>query len=219
MYIHTYIYIIFIYSIHIVPSNKMPLKTLIILRVYTPEKANSSPLKNDGWKAIFSFWVANFQVRAVNIVNFPGAAQFSTPTTSPFLTLERLPFPPPSPPKKDVFGVQECNDINQITCFFLRGEDVFWGESSYKKWPEIFQPSWMIVQRLLCGGGFKCVLFSPRILGKWSNLTNIFQMHWNNHLDCDFCSAVRSHHPKKHRTSKQVVKETIKPCNTYPPGN
>ena len=96
----------------------MPLKTLIILRVYTHEKANSSPLKNDGWKAIFSFWVANFQVRAVNIVNFPGAAQFSTPTTSPFMECSLSRVGPsvtyfldswkvafsPSPPKKTFLG-------------------------------------------------------------------------------------------------------------------
>ena len=30
------------------------------------------------------------------------------------------------------------------------------------------------------GGGFKYFLFSPRSLGKWSNLTNIFQMGWNH---------------------------------------
>ena len=28
-------------------------------------------------------------------------------------------------------------------------------------------------------GGFKHFLFSPRTLGKWSNLTNIFQIGWN----------------------------------------
>ena len=33
------------------------------------------------------------------------------------------------------------------------------------------------------GGGFKYFLyFSPRKLGKWSNLTNIFQMGWNHQL-------------------------------------
>ena len=30
------------------------------------------------------------------------------------------------------------------------------------------------------GGGFKHFLFSPRNLGKISNLTNIFQMGWNH---------------------------------------
>ena len=34
------------------------------------------------------------------------------------------------------------------------------------------------------GGGFKYVWLSPRpYLGKWSNLTNIFQMGWNHQLD------------------------------------
>ena len=31
------------------------------------------------------------------------------------------------------------------------------------------------------GGVFKKFLFSPRTLGQWSNLTNIFQMGWFNH--------------------------------------
>ena len=31
-------------------------------------------------------------------------------------------------------------------------------------------------------GGLKHFLFSPRTLGKWSNLTNIFQMGWNHQL-------------------------------------
>ncbi len=30
-------------------------------------------------------------------------------------------------------------------------------------------------------GGFKCFLISPRSLGKWYNLTNIFQVGWFNH--------------------------------------
>ena len=29
-------------------------------------------------------------------------------------------------------------------------------------------------------GGFKYFLYSPRTLGKWSNLTHIFQMGWNH---------------------------------------
>ena len=33
------------------------------------------------------------------------------------------------------------------------------------------------------GGGFKYVLFSPQSLGKWSNLTYIFQMGWNHQLE------------------------------------
>ena len=32
-------------------------------------------------------------------------------------------------------------------------------------------------------GGLKYCLFSPRTLGKWSNLTNIFQMGWNHQQD------------------------------------
>ena len=32
------------------------------------------------------------------------------------------------------------------------------------------------------GGGFKRFLFSPRKLGKISNLTDIFQMGWNHQL-------------------------------------
>ena len=31
------------------------------------------------------------------------------------------------------------------------------------------------------GGGFNFFLFSPRTLGKISNLTNIFEMGWFNH--------------------------------------
>ena len=33
------------------------------------------------------------------------------------------------------------------------------------------------------GGGFKYFLFSGPYLGKWSNLTNIYQMGWNHQLD------------------------------------
>ncbi len=33
------------------------------------------------------------------------------------------------------------------------------------------------------GGGFKHFLFLPQSLGKWSNLTNIFQMGWNHQLE------------------------------------
>ena len=43
------------------------------------------------------------------------------------------------------------------------------------------------------GGGFKDVLFSPRSLGKWSNLTSIFQMGWFNH------PLVFSHGRKSHQ--------------------
>ncbi len=34
----------------------------------------------------------------------------------------------------------------------------------------------------ILGGGFKHFLFSPRSLGKWSNVTNIFQMGWHHQL-------------------------------------
>ena len=34
------------------------------------------------------------------------------------------------------------------------------------------------------GGGFKHYLeFSPRTVGKWSNLTSILQMGWNHQVD------------------------------------
>ena len=33
------------------------------------------------------------------------------------------------------------------------------------------------------GGGFKHFWFSPRSLGKWFNLTNIFQLGWNHQLE------------------------------------
>ncbi len=44
------------------------------------------------------------------------------------------------------------------------------------------------------GGGFKYFLFSPRTFGKWSNLTNIFQMGWNHQLVFfwTFCEIVIS---------------------------
>ena len=32
-------------------------------------------------------------------------------------------------------------------------------------------------------GGFNALLFLPRTLGKWSNLTNILQMGWNHQLE------------------------------------
>ena len=32
------------------------------------------------------------------------------------------------------------------------------------------------------GGGFKCFFLFHPYLGKWSNLTNIFQMGWNHQL-------------------------------------
>ena len=35
--------------------------------------------------------------------------------------------------------------------------------------------------KTILGGGFKGFSFSPRTLGKISNLTNIFQMGWFNH--------------------------------------
>ena len=39
------------------------------------------------------------------------------------------------------------------------------------------------VQLERLGGGFKCCLFSPRSLGKGSNLTNILQRGWTHHLE------------------------------------
>ena len=38
-------------------------------------------------------------------------------------------------------------------------------------------------------GGFKHFLFSPRTLGKWSNLTNVFQMDWKHQLDVVYFSC------------------------------
>ena len=35
---------------------------------------------------------------------------------------------------------------------------------------------------LKLGGGFNCCLCSSLYMGKWSNLTNIFQMGWNHQL-------------------------------------
>ena len=39
------------------------------------------------------------------------------------------------------------------------------------------------VKQLFLGGGFRYFLFSPGSLGKWSNLTNVFQRGWNHQLD------------------------------------
>ena len=39
-------------------------------------------------------------------------------------------------------------------------------------------------------GGFKYLLFSSRTLGKWSNLTNIFQMGWNHQLENGWKSPI-----------------------------
>ena len=43
-------------------------------------------------------------------------------------------------------------------------------------------PSEWLMNELL-GGGFNHFLFSPRSLGKWSNLTNILQQGWHHQLD------------------------------------
>ncbi len=48
--------------------------------------------------------------------------------------------------------------------------------------------------RMWLGGGFKYVLFSPRKLGKWSILTNIFQRGWNHQLGDDSV-LLQSAHP------------------------
>ncbi len=42
--------------------------------------------------------------------------------------------------------------------------------------------TWRSQYRMVGDGGFKYFLFSPRSLGRWSNLTNIFQMGWNHQL-------------------------------------
>ena len=46
------------------------------------------------------------------------------------------------------------------------------------------KPKWMV-------GNSNIFEFSPRYLGKWSNVTNIFQMGWNQQL------AKRGHHDQK----------------------
>ena len=43
------------------------------------------------------------------------------------------------------------------------------------------------------GGGFKYLLFSPRNLGKWSNLINIFQTGWNHQLALNMKETWGSH--------------------------
>ena len=45
---------------------------------------------------------------------------------------------------------------------------------------------WFLGSIPCLGGGFKHFLFSPRKLGKISNLTNIFQMGWNHQSDVNF---------------------------------
>ena len=47
------------------------------------------------------------------------------------------------------------------------------------------------------GGGFKHFLFSP--LGKWSNLTNFFEMGWNRQLDSVLF------HPQKSKTERNKL--------------
>ena len=59
------------------------------------------------------------------------------------------------------------------------------------------------------GGGFKYVLFSPRNLGKISNLTNILQMGWFNHQSIQtlsiFLPKTQSSRPKKRKRTKTTV--------------
>ena len=63
----------------------------------------------------------------------------------------------------------------------------------WKRWRKLMMSNlqkqkrnWSRSERGKClGGGFKYFLFSTRNLGKWSNLTNIFQMGWNHQLDVD----------------------------------
>ena len=54
------------------------------------------------------------------------------------------------------------------------------------KTKSVLKKEWTLTQ---LAGGFKYFLFSPRSLGRWPNLTNIFQMGWNHQLD--------KPHPKK----------------------
>ena len=89
--------------------------------------------------------------------------------------------------------------------------------------PQHWQPKMVRVQesqmmkiRWLTGGGFKYSIFScsPRKLGKWSNLTNIFQLDWFNHqLDDDGGSAeVVSQTLENGYDAKNIRK---KPMNGY----
>ena len=51
-------------------------------------------------------------------------------------------------------------------------------------WIIIWMPNslhWVLLIDHFLAGGFKDFLFSPLKLGKWSNLTHIFQMGWFNH--------------------------------------
>jgi len=53
-------------------------------------------------------------------------------------------------------------------------------------YPKMAQTSTLVPSGLVhshnLGGGFKYFLFSPRKLGKWSNLTNMFQRDWSHKL-------------------------------------
>ena len=78
-------------------------------------------------------------------------------------------------------------------------EQAPWNHPSWEKWPGFRDPTgtqiwedfpWILLgwhgknpPNPYLGGGFKYFLFSPRSLGKWSNLTNIFQMGWNHQLE------------------------------------
>ena len=50
-----------------------------------------------------------------------------------------------------------------------------------KRWFETYAYSHTNKYIYILGGGFQYFLFSPRTLGKWFNLTNMFQRGWFNH--------------------------------------
>ena len=66
-------------------------------------------------------------------------------------------------------------------------------------WEMIHDPIWRAYFANL-GGGFRYFFFHP-YLGKWSNLTNIFQMGWNHQLEMGWfnhqLSRVVSFKPKR----------------------
>ena len=85
--------------------------------------------------------------------------------------------------------------------------------------PSGFQRSdiWTLREKSL-GGGFKyCIFcFHPETLGKWSNLTNIFQLGWNHQLDPkDFQSKIWIH-PLNLTVRPWKYAETQKEMNHLP---
>ena len=54
----------------------------------------------------------------------------------------------------------------------------------------------------ILGGGFKYFLFSSRSLGKWSNLTNIFQMGWNHQVVYELALSAYNKNPSHFAESK-----------------